>query len=238
MDINISKFLDSTYLKTSKESGISESDTQVLVEEKIKEAIEKKFACIMIRPRFVSIAKGIISNAEYKPNIGTVIDFPLGQGTTEEKVEEAECAIINGADEIDFVCDYNAFKRGSIKKFVNDILQGTKVGINNCVIVKWIIETGALSKDEIRDISIKIVEIVQSKFPESCEDIYIKTSTGYYSGYGATVKDVRLIKSVIGKLKIKASGGIKSLNDCFLMIKSGADRIGTSKAIEIYKEKN
>lgn len=238
MNINISKFLDSTYLKTSAESGINESDTQELVKEKIHEAIKKKFACIMIRPRYVPFAKEIINNAEYKPNIGTVIDFPLGQGTTEEKVKEAEGAIISGADEIDFVCDYNAFKRGSLKKFFNDILQGTKIGVTNRVIVKWIIETGALSKEEIRDITIKIVDIVQSNFIEKCGDIYIKTSTGYYSGYGAKVKDIRLIKSVIGSLKIKASGGINSYNDCLLMIKSGADRIGTSKAIEIFKEKN
>ena len=124
----------------------------------------------------------------------------------------------------------------AFKKFTNDILEGTKTGIENNVIVKWIIETGALSRDEIKNISIKIVEIVEENFSKNKQDVFIKTSTGYYSGYGATLKDVRLIKLFAGDLQIKASGGISSLNECLRMIKEGVTRIGTSKAREIYRE--
>jgi len=66
--------------------------------------------------------------------------------------------------------------------------------------------------------------------------VFIKTSTGYYGGYGATVKDVKSIKSVAGNLQIKASGGMSKLKDCLEMINAGATRIGTSKALFIYKE--
>ena len=77
---------------------------------------------------------------------------------------------------------------------------------------------------------------MQSNFPENAGKVFIKTSTGYYGGYGATVKDIKAIKSVSGNLKIKASGGVSSLKDCLEMINAGANRIGTSKAQIIYNE--
>ena len=77
---------------------------------------------------------------------------------------------------------------------------------------------------------------MQSNFPQNTNKVFIKTSTGYYGGYGATVKDVKNIKSVAGNLQIKASGGILNLKDCLEMIKAGATRIGTSKAVLIYNE--
>ena len=118
-----------------------------------------------------------------------------------------------------------------------DIIEGTKICVENKKITKWIIETGALSKDEIRNISKRITKLIQSHFPTFVKNIYIKTSTGYYGGYGATLKDVKVIKSVSGNLKIKASGGISNLKDTLAMIEAGADRIGTSKARYICNEK-
>ena len=191
----------------------------------------------MIRPEFVAIAKELIEANKSKLKVGTVVDFPFGSSSTEQKIIESKSAIENGAYDIDYVCDYNAFKRGSFKKFDNDILEGTKLGVENKKIVKWIIETGALSRDEIREISRRISKIVQVNFPHHTSKIFIKTSTGYYGGYGATVKDVKTIKSVAGNLKIKASGGVSSLKDCLEMIEVGASRIGTSKAQIIYNEK-
>jgi deoxyribose-phosphate aldolase len=135
------------------------------------------------------------------------------------------------------VCDYNAFKRGSFEKFDNDIVEGTKLALDHKKIVKWIIETGALSRDEIRDISMRIAKLVQANFSQNAKKVFIKTSTGYYGGYGATVKDLKTIKSVAGNLKIKASGGVSNRKDCLEMIKAGASRIGTSKAQIIYNEK-
>ena len=234
--VNIAGYLDSTYLKTSAEAGVSEIETKEIVINAIKEAIDAKFACIMIRSEFIAIAKELIEKSKSKLKIGTVVDFPFGNSTTEQKIIEAKSAIESGAYDIDYVCDYNAFKRGAFAKFDSDILEGTKIVLGNKKIVKWIIETGALSVDEIRNIAKRISTLVQSNFPKSANKVFIKTSTGYYGGYGATVKDVKIIKLVAGNLQLKASGGMSNLKDCLEMIKSGATRIGTSKAVSIYNQ--
>ena len=234
--VNIAFFLDSTYLKTAVESGISEVETKEIVVNSIKEAIATNFVCIMIRSEFIAIAKELIETSKSKLKIGTVIDFPFGNSTTKQKIAEGKLAIECGAYDIDYVCDYNAFKRGAFAKFDSDILEGTRLVLENKKTVKWIIETGALSTDEIRAIAKRISKLVQYNFPQNAKEVFIKTSTGYYGDYGATVKDVKIIKSVAGNLQIKASGGISSLKDCLEMIKAGATRIGTSKAIFIYNE--
>jgi deoxyribose-phosphate aldolase len=234
--VNIASYLDSTYLKTAAESGISEIETKEIVVNSIKEAIDAKFACIMIRSEFIAIAKELIETSKSKLKVGTVVDFPFGNSTTKLKITEAKLAVESGAYDIDYVCDYNAFKRGDFAKFDADILEGTRLVLANKKIVKWIIETGALSADEIKAIAKRISKLVQSNFPKNANKVFIKTSTGYYGGYGATVKDVKAIKSVAGNLQIKASGGMSSLNDCLEMIKAGANRIGTSKAVFIYNQ--
>jgi deoxyribose-phosphate aldolase len=234
--VNIASYLDSTYLKTAAESGISEIETKEIVLNSIKEAIDAKFACIMIRSEFIAIAKELIETSKSKLKVGTVVDFPFGNSTTKLKITEAKLAVESGAYDIDYVCDYNAFKRGAFAKFDADILEGTRLVLANKKIVKWIIETGALSVDEIKAIAKRISKLIQSNFPQNANKVFIKTSTGYYGGYGATVKDVKTIKSVAGNLQIKASGGMSSLNDCLEMIKAGANRIGTSKAVFIYNQ--
>jgi deoxyribose-phosphate aldolase len=211
--VNIAGYLDSTYLKTSAEAGVSEIETKEIVINAIKEAIDAKFACIMIRSEFIAIAKELIEKSKSKLKIGTVVDFPFGNSTTEQKIIEAKSAIESGAYDIDYVCDYNAFKRGAFAKFDSDILEGTKIVLGNKKIVKWIIETGALSADEIRNIAKRISTLVQSNFPKNANKVFIKTSTGYYGGYGATVKDVKIIKLVAGNLQVKASGGMSNLKD-------------------------
>ena len=235
--MKIEEYLDSTYLKLPEEAGISIEEAEVVINKIIEEGIASNFACVMIRPNFVSKAVEMIQTSKSKLKVGTVIDFPFGNSSTEKKIEEAEEAISNGAYDIDFVCDYNSFKRGSFVKFDADIIEGTKICVENKKITKWIIETGALSKDEIRNISKRITKLIQSHFPTFVKNVYIKTSTGYYGGYGATLKDVKVIKSVSGNLKIKASGGISNLKDALAMLEAGADRIGTSKAVDIFNEK-
>ena len=232
--VNIASYLDSTYLKTAAEAGISQTETKEIVINAIKEAIDANFACIMIRSEFIAIAKELIETSKSKLKVGTVVDFPFGNSTTEQKIIEAKSAIESGAYDIDYVCDYNAFKRGAFAKFDSDILEGTEIVLGNKKIVKWIIETGALSVDEIRNIAKRISTLVQSNFPKNANKVFIKTSTGYYGGYGATVKDVKIIKLVAGNLQLKASGGMSNLKDCLEMIKAGATRIGTSKAVFIY----
>ena len=234
--VNISNYLESTYLKTAAESGISEIKTKEIVINSVMEAIDAKFACIMIRSEFIQMAKELIEAYKSKLKVGTVVDFPFGTGSNKQKISEAKLAIERGAYDIDYVCDYNAFKRGSLDKFDLDIIEGTKLVLENKKIAKWIIETGALSKDEIIDIAKRISKLVQLNFPQNANKVFIKTSTGYYGGCRVTVKDIKAIKSVSGNLQIKASGGMSSLKDCLEMIKAGVTRIGTSKAVFICNE--
>ena len=236
MEKDINEYLDSTYLKTADEAKISEAENKKTLFSIVDEAISCNFKCIMIRPQYVAEVFKKLNQTKTSTKVGTVVDFPFGDGSTLKKVNEAKDAIKNGAFDIDFVCDYNAFKRGYFQKFDTDIIEGTKVCIENKRLAKWIIETGALSKEEIMKITQRIVGLVQKYFFKNANDIFIKTSTGYYSGYGANISDIKLIKSCSANLKIKASGGISSFNFASDLIFAGADRIGTSKAKLIYNQ--
>jgi deoxyribose-phosphate aldolase len=112
--MNVKQFLDSTYLKTANQAGISESVNQLVVQNAIQEAIDEDFKLIMIRPEYVALAKKMITSANSKVTIGTVIDFPMGNKDLDFKLVEAKLAIQNGADDLDFVLDYEAFKRGEV----------------------------------------------------------------------------------------------------------------------------
>ena len=191
MKKKINSYIDSTYLKTADEAELTELENKKIVFSVIEEAMLARFACVMIRPIFVLDA---VQKIRLDLKVGTVIDFPLGGSDTIKKIDEAKYVIQNGAHDIDFVSDYNAFKRGDLEKFNRDILEGTKLCLDNKRIVKWIIETGALSKDEIRRISKHISNLIETNFSKSLDSIFIKTSTGYYGGFGATVKDIKLIK--------------------------------------------
>ncbi len=230
-------YLESTYLKTPDEASLSNKETIGIITKLVNQAIEYDFKLVMIRANHIKLAQQIISQKKSHLLIGTVVDFPFGSSSTLNKVNEAKIALELGADEIDYVADYNGFKQGLFEKFDDDIRSGTMLGFNNNKIVKWIIETGALSKEEIRNITIRISKIVRNSFPNFYENVYIKTSTGYYGGYGAEVKDVKLIVSVSSGLPVKASGGISNFSFCKELINAGASRIGTSKALDILMEK-
>ena len=234
---DITQYLDSTYLKTGEQADLSDEDNRNVVIKTIQEAIDNNFKLVMIRPEFVSLAREMIDDANSNVVIGTVIDFPGGGGSTLDKVSEAEDAIMNGVDELDYVADYRAFQRGDLEKVSEDIVAGTEVGLNNGKMVKWIIETGALSKEEIEGITSLISDRVMNNFPGKAQNVFVKTSTGFYKGTGATVDDVILMKSKSGDLPVKASGGVYNRKDLDNMVKAGASRIGTSRAYDIYKGK-
>ena len=233
---NIKHYLDSTFLKTSFELDISDDELNHEITNFIIEAIDYQFKCVMIRPNFVTLAKELKDKRKSKINIGTVVDFPLGQASCFEKISQAKKALDSGAKELDFVCDYNMFKRNELDDFDDSIIKCTSFSLKGKAIVKWIIETGALSKKEIKMISKRIYDLVSANFPDNISKVYIKTSTGYYGGFGATIKDLKLIKSVISEMPIKASGGISSFSTAIEMINLGVSRIGTSKAKKILQE--
>jgi deoxyribose-phosphate aldolase len=145
---------------------------------------------------------------------------------TQAKVFEAKLAIDHGADEIDMVINIGRLKDGQFDYVLNEIKK-IKEAIGSHVL-KVIIENALLTNNEI----IKATEIVVASGAE-----YVKTSTGF-SYHGAKLEHVKLMKSVTGdKIKIKAAGGVKSLDDMKAMIDAGTDRIGTSSGVKIIGKK-
>lgn len=234
--MDIKQYLDSTYLKTAEQAGLSESENKEVVSSFIREAIIQGFKLIMIRPDMVSLARKKIDKAGSDVLVGTVIDFPQGSATVEEKLAEAKQAIDNGADELDFVIDYNAFKNGDSQKPKQEVLECTRLGLDNHKAVKWIIETAALSPMQIVQISALIKNVIIANFDEDFyERVFVKSSTGFYKTpdgkpNGATVEAIKLMIENSFPLPVKASGGVRSLEEAEQMIKLGVQRIGTSSA--------
>lgn len=237
--MDIKQYLDSTYLKTAEQAGISEEQNFLIVSASITEAIEEQFKLIMIRPKYVSLAKEMILNADSKLLIGTVIDFPKGQNDLVYKINEANIAIENKVDELDFVIDYEAFIDGEIQKVKEQVVACTSLALQKNKTAKWIIETAALSDHQIVQLTVLIKNCVISNFKEDCYDkVFVKSSTGFYvthdgSPNGATFSAIRLMVENAFPLSVKASGGVKTFTEAVEMIKLGVKRIGTSSAKEI-----
>ena len=234
--MNIKQYLDSTYLKTAAQANISEQENTEIVKKCIQEAIDNDFKLIMIRPDKVTLAKKMIDEAHSKVTIGTVIDFPLGNGTLEEKLAEAKEAIENGVDDLDFVVDYEAFKRGEVEAIKEQVLEGTKLGLSHHKIVKWIIEVAALDNHQIVQLSALIKNVVIANFDENdYEKVFVKSSTGFYKTpegvpNGATVSTIKLMLENSCPLPVKAAGGVRTYEEAVEMIQLGVKRIGTSAA--------
>lgn len=234
--MKIEQYLDSTYLKTAEQAGISESENTEIAKKFIQEAIDNDFKLIMIRPNVVGLSRKMIDQANSEVLVGTVIDFPNGDSSVEEKLSEAQKAIENGADELDFVIDYNAFKNGNSHKPKQEVLECTKLGLENHKTVKWIIETAALTPMQIVQISALIKNVIIACFDEDVyEKVFVKSSTGFFKTpngepNGATVEAIKLMIENSFPLPVKASGGVRSLEEAEQMIKLGVKRIGTSSA--------
>jgi len=197
--------------------------TSSMIESLCREAIENNFYAVCVNPCFVKFAKDLLKGSNVK--VATVIGFPLGANTKEVKAFETEDAIKNGADEVDMVINIGALKNKDydlVKEDIKSVVEAAKGKI-----VKVIIETCLLTDDEKK----KACELALEAGAH-----FVKTSTGFSSG-GATVEDVKLMKSVVGdKMGIKASGGIRDLETARKMIEAGATRLGTSSGVKIAKE--
>ena len=184
------------------------------------EGMEGQTASVCIPPSFVKQA------AEYangKLPICTVIGFPNGYMTTNAKVFETADAVKNGADEIDMVINIGALKEKQYDFLLNDI-KAVKEACSG-KLLKVIIETCMLTDDEKK----KMCEIVINSGAE-----YIKTSTGFAGG-GATFHDAELmVKESLGKIKVKAAGGIKSIDDAVKFLDLGVNRLGTSSLYKMF----
>ncbi|KDE44290.1 deoxyribose-phosphate aldolase [Metamycoplasma hyosynoviae] len=209
------KFFDHTLL--------SPQATSAEIDELISQAIKYNFKSVCIAPSYIKYAKEKLAKSDVL--ICTVIGFPLGYNATSVKVYETKIAIQHGADEIDMVINIGRFKNKEYEYVLNEI----KAIKQECgdILLKVIVETALLTTEEIE----KITEIVLQSGAE-----YIKTSTGF-SFRGASFDDVRIMKKVAkDKLLIKASGGIKTGKDAIEMVKLGANRLGTSKTVQIYED--
>ena len=180
------------------------------------------FKMVAINSAPVALCKEYLKNSPV--HVGAAISFPLGQTTIETKVFETKNAIENGADEIDYVINIVELKNKNYDYIKREMEAIVAVCRENDVLSKVIFENCYLTKDEIA----KVAEIAREVKPD-----FIKTSTGFGTG-GATVEDVKLMKSIVGDdVKVKAAGGIRDLETCLAMIEAGAERIGSSSSIEI-----
>lgn len=209
---NLEQMIDNTQL--------SPTATTRDIEEFCNQGRHRRYACLIVSPCYLSFVRARLPN--YR--LGTVVGFPNGFETTESKIFQAENAISNGASDLDMVINIGALKSGSDRTVHQDI--ESVVGIarkQTGTIVKCIIETALLTQEE---------KILASKICKEAGANFVKTSTGLRGG--ATVDDIKLIRSVVGSsMGVKASGGIRTYDQAVAMIEAGANRIGTSHAAQI-----
>ena len=186
-----------------------------------EEAIQYQTASVCIPPAYV---KRVHDTYGDKLNICTVVGFPLGYSVTRAKIAEVEQALLEGCNEIDMVVNISDVKNGCFDQVVEEIRQLKKVCGSH--VLKVIVETCYLTEEE---------KIAMCKAVTAAGADYIKTSTGFGTK-GATKADVELFKKHIGpNVKIKAAGGVSTLDDLKMFLELGCDRIGTSRAVGLCK---
>ena len=209
-------YVDHTQLK----AFASWEDIQSLCEE----AIRYQTASVCIPSSYITRVHEKYGDAV---NICTVVGFPLGYSVTEAKAEETKKALEDGANEIDMVINISDVKNGDYDKVEKEIARLKK--ITGDKILKVIIETCYLTEEE---------KIAMCKAVTNAGADFIKTSTGFGTG-GATLEDVELFKKHIGpEVKIKAAGGVRTVEDLKAFIDAGCSRIGTSSAVKLVTSEN
>ncbi len=209
--------IDHTLLKPE----ASESDIKKLC----SEAIQFGFASVCVNPSWVKKAAEFLRGSSVP--VCTVIGFPLGATLPDVKAYEARRSIFNGAREVDMVINIGALKSGDDCAVEDDIRPVREAAHENGVLLKVIIETALLSDEE------KVRACLASK---NAGADFVKTSTGFAKG-GATAADVSLMRRTVGSaLGVKASGGVKGIEDARAMFEAGATRIGASVGVKIAQE--
>ena len=183
------------------------------------EAVEYQTASVCIPPCYIQRVKEAYGE---QINICTVVGFPLGYSVTEAKIAETKKALEDGASEIDMVINISDVKNGDYAAVEKEIAALKEVVGDK--ILKVIIETCYLTEEE---------KIAMCKAVTAAGADYIKTSTGFGTA-GATISDIRLFKENIGEhVKMKAAGGVKTVEDLEAFLQEGCDRIGTSSALKL-----
>lgn len=242
MDRPLNKYIDHTLLK----ADATEEDIRKLA----TEAVEYDFAAVCVNGCYVRTAVEALADSDAGSGrtadshagsestddicgaigVAAVVGFPLGAMSTEAKIEETRIAIEDGACEIDMVINIGTAKDGRwdyVRNEIYSIVQICHRSKDEPVILKVILETCLLTDDEV----VKACQVCKAAGAD-----YVKTSTGFSDG-GASVHHVRLMKETVGDgLKVKASGGIRTLADAKAMIDAGADRLGCSASVHIMQE--
>jgi deoxyribose-phosphate aldolase len=214
--MNIASYIDHTVLKPTV--------TIVDIEKLCREANQYNFAAVCVPPLFVKKAKELVKG---DVKVATVIGFPFGYSAIEAKVAETILAIVDGADELDFVINISAIKNNDWQFLASEINTILTIVRKKEKVIKIIIESGVLTDDEI----IKCCDLYGAAGVD-----FMKTSTGY-AEVGATVEAVKLMrKHLADTVKIKASGGIKTFKFAAELIAAGANRLGCSSSVKILEE--
>lgn len=210
---DLARMIDHTILKAE----ATEKEIEILC----KEALEYNFASVCVNPSMVEKAAELLKGSDVK--VCTVIGFPLGATTTEVKAFETEDVIKKGATEVDMVINVGKLKDGNLEYVKKDI-EAVVNAAKGKALTKVIIETCLLTDEE---------KVTACKLSKEAGADFVKTSTGFSTG-GATASDIKLMRETVGKeLGVKASGGVRSLEDAMAMIENGATRIGASASIAI-----
>lgn len=198
-------------------------------------AIANEVAAYCLKPHAVTEAKQWLAGSDVK--LCTVIGFPHGTSTVEIKVAEAALAAKQGAEEVDMVINPSKAIEGDwdyFKKGISSINQAT---VDNGAVLKVIFETGFLTDEQIMKLCEIASEVGVAFVKTSTGFGYVKDESGQMVGTGATVHHIRLMRQACApEVRIKASGGIRTLADAMDMIEAGADRIGASATEAILAE--
>lgn len=195
------------------------------IEQLCNEARTHGFAMVAINPAEVETCVKLLEDT--KVRVGAAIGFPLGQNTVAVKEYEIQDALARGAGEIDMVINVRALQAGNVDLVAREIQCMVALCQSHAVVSKVILETCCLSDEQKREVCRIAVE-------QGAQ--FVKTSTGFGSG-GATLEDVALMhEAVAGRAEVKASGGIRSLQQVVDFIAAGATRIGTSNGVAILNE--
>lgn len=228
MNRPLASYIDHTILKPDATSG------QVL--RVVREAAEHRFASVVVPPCYVEEAVRALraapagGAAEEPVAVATVVGFPLGYCDPRVRLEASRRAVELGARELDTVMNVSRFKSGEHGRVLDDLAGWVAAlrAVGEGLVLKVIIETAFLTDDE----KVRAAGLVA----EAGAD-YVKTSTGFAPAGGATVEDVKLLTQAVGgRIRVKASGGIRDAATALRMIEAGADRIGTSSGIQILGE--
>lgn len=186
------------------------------------EARQYGFASVCVNPYWTRLVASELAGTSVK--VCTVVGFPLGANTTATKAAEAAEAVVAGAQEVDMVLNVGELRAGNFDAVQADILAVVEASHRGGALVKVILETALLNDEQKR---------TACTLAKSAGADFVKTSTGFGSG-GATVNDIALMRATVGpEMGVKASGGIRTLDDLRAMVAAGASRIGASASVKI-----